>query len=254
MHAAYAQPKYTVTEISQGYGEGINNSGDVCGGYYPKSVIANGALHGFLYKKGKLTDLGVDSALSANFPKDTDSTLALAVNSSDFVVGSLSDAPNGGDFFLDSFVYLNGQIVPVAYGSQDGSFASNASAVNNSGWVVGSYDAGGTVTVPAAYPGSATARAFLYRNGTTYDLGTLGGADSQSEAFDINNAGQIVGSSNAAPGLSTPWYAFLYQNGKMQAIGGASSNRFVPTAINDNGFALGLSGYLRSSRWRTGRS
>jgi probable HAF family extracellular repeat protein len=234
MHAAYAQPKYTVTAICQGSGEGINSTGDVCGGYN----LPTGT-HAFLYKKGKLTDLGLNKSLSAKFPQDVDDAWGLALNNSDFVVGALKDGPNGGDSFLDSFVYLNGKIVPIANGSNDGGFASQAWAVNNSGWVVGSYDAGGTVTTPAPYPGSATARAFLYRNGITYALGTLGGAETQSQAFGINNGGQIVGSSTTVAGFTAPWYAFLYQNGKMQAIGGTSSNRFVPSAINDNGWIAG---------------
>jgi probable HAF family extracellular repeat protein len=239
MHAVsvQAQPKYTATAICEGYGEGINSNGDICGGSTGGAIPAP---HAFLYKRGKLIDLGVDTALSANFPKDTDSTEALAVNNSDFVVGELADVPNGGTFFLDSFVYLNGKIVSIAGGSQDGGFASAAWAVNNSGWVVGSYDAGGTVTVPVAAPGSANARAFLYRNGITYDLGTLDdAADSSSQAFDVNNAGQIVGAATTVNGINAAWYGFLYRNGKMQAIGGASSNRSVPTAINDSGWIAG---------------
>ena len=242
MHAVsvQAQPKYTVTAICEGYGAGINNNGDVCGSIV-EPVNANGvaALHAFLYKKGKVNDLGVYNSgfQSTIFPPEY-YTLGKAINSSDFVVGEIYDTRNGFNL-IDSFAYLNGKIVPIAGGGDDGGFSSSSAAVNNSGWVVGSYDAGGTVTNPAPYPTSATARAFLYRNGITYDIGTLGGVETQSQAFDINNAGQIVGSSTTAPGDNMPWEAFLYQNGRMQAIGGASSNRFVPSSINDNGWIAG---------------
>jgi probable HAF family extracellular repeat protein len=85
MHAAYAQPRYTVTEICECIANGINNNGDVCGS------LANN--HTFLYKKGKITDLGV---WMDAYPKDSDSTQALALNNSDFVVGSFYDGPSGG--------------------------------------------------------------------------------------------------------------------------------------------------------------
>jgi probable HAF family extracellular repeat protein len=221
---AYAQPKYSVTAICQGVANSINNNGDVCG-------ASSTTFHAFLYKKGKLADLGV--WVDPQFPKDSNSTSGFAVNNSGFVVGSISNAPSGGNFTRDSFAYLNGKIVPIATGSGDGGFSSQAWAVNNSGWVVGSYDAGGSVTPTL---GDATARAFLHRNGTTYNLGTLGGYF--SEAFDINNAGQIVGSSTAVTGglAHTPFEAFLYQNGKMRAIGGKLSPYIVPWAINDNGW------------------
>jgi probable HAF family extracellular repeat protein len=168
MHAALAlaQPRYTVTAICEGSANGINNNGDVCG-----CLFAASGNHAFLFKRGKLTDLGVWA--DPFYPKDSNSTTGIAVNSSDFVVGSLFDGPSGGNFTHDSFAYLKGKIVPIADGSGDGGFASAAWAVNNAGWVVGSYDAGGTVTNPPALPGAATSRGFLYRNGTTYDIGTL---------------------------------------------------------------------------------
>jgi probable HAF family extracellular repeat protein len=237
MHAAYAQPKYTVTVISEGTGNGINNNGDVCGSL-PGPVTADGAVpsHAFLYKKGKVTDLGiyVNPEGPGMFPAYYE-TIGYAVNSSDFVVGQIYDARNGDDL-IDSFADLNGKIVPIAVGDNDSGFASAAAAVNNSGWAVGSkgYASSAPVRTDASTP-----RGFLYRNGTTYDLGTLGGYFSQ--AFGINNAGQIVGCSTPAVGgeESVPWEAFLYQNGRMQAIGGKFSKYLVPSAINDNGWIAG---------------
>jgi probable HAF family extracellular repeat protein len=238
MHAAtvQAQPKYSITAICKGDAMGINNNGDVCGSF-PTVPNADGAIphHAFLYKKGKITDLGV--YVNPNgpgiFPAFYE-TAGTAVDNSDIVVGQIFDARNGDDL-IDSFVDLSGKIVPIATGDDDGGFASSAAAINNSGWVVGSM---GYASKPPVLTDSPTPRGFLYRNGTTYDLGTLGGYFSQ--AFDINNAGQIVGCSTAVVGgLETPWQAFLYQNGKMQAIGGHFSQYFVPAAINDNGWIAG---------------
>jgi probable HAF family extracellular repeat protein len=239
MHAVsiQAQPKYTVTAICQGSGGGINSNGDVCGSLTDAAFTQ----HAFLYKKGKLTDLGVYKTSTppvAGFPPESDSTSALAVNNADFVVGSLFDfVPVTNDFTADSFAYSNGKIVPIAPGSSDGGFSSAAAAVNNSGEVAGSYAEVDAIWNPIT--GYWHARGFLYRNGMFADIGSLGGYF--SEAFDINGAGQIVGSSTPVLGgaEAIPWEAFLYRNGKMQAIGGASSNRFVPSAINDNGWIAG---------------
>jgi probable HAF family extracellular repeat protein len=70
----------------------------------------------------------------------------------------------------------------------------HAYGINSSGQVVG--DSGD--------------RAFLYTNGTTTDLGTLGG--SHSYAYGINDKGQVVGSSTTISGSQ---HAFLYSDGTM---------------------------------------
>jgi chitinase len=41
--------------------------------------------------------------------------------------------------------------------------------------------------------------AFLYSGGQMLDLGTLGGSESDSYAYDINNRGQIIASSGFGP-------------------------------------------------------
>jgi probable HAF family extracellular repeat protein len=65
-----------------------------------------------------------------------------------------------------------------------GGHFSDASAINNSGQVVGD----------ASLTGDTASYAFLYRNGTMTDLGTLPGG-SVSQAHAINNHGEIVGGS-----------------------------------------------------------
>ena len=71
----------------------------------------------------------------------------------------------------------------------------------------------------------------------TIPLGTLGGVE--SVAGGINNSGAIVGIAQNGGGDNS-FQAFLYQNGKMQAIGGALSFYFSPWAINDHGWITGL--------------
>lgn len=64
------------------------------------------------------------------------------------------------------------------------------------------------------------------------NLGTLGG--NSSEAFCINNSGQIVGTSSDANGQGK---GFLYQNGNMEDLGG---NMTLAYGINSSGEVVGI--------------
>jgi probable HAF family extracellular repeat protein len=228
LQTAQAQPEYRVTVIAPGFGNGINSQGDVCG-----TLSSNS--HAFLYKKGRLTDLGV-LAIPPN--STNNSSFAYELNDSDIVVGHIFDASGGGNFAEDSFLDQKGKMVVIATGSGDGGFGSEVGGINNAGEVVGTHDAGGstTATPPVVPLDAATPRAFFYRNGQLFDVGTLGG--DFSYGLGINNAGQIVGISDTTAG-PFHWEAFLYSNGRMQVIGGAQTVNFTPVAINDNGWITG---------------
>lgn len=58
--------------------------------------------------------------------------------------------------------------------------------------------------------------AFLYSGNQALDLGTLGGEDNDSVAFDINDAGTIVGESSLVHG--GPERAFVYRDGVMTEL------------------------------------
>lgn len=69
---------------------------------------------------------------------------------------------------------------------------------------------------------------FSWANGTIHDLGTFN-ADSESEAYAVNAAGDVVGGSNNE--------AFLVHDGTMTNLGAGDA-----TGINDNGQIVGTSG------------
>lgn len=67
------------------------------------------------------------------------------------------------------------------------------------------------------------------------DLGTLGG--SNSEAYSINNRGQVVGIADTA-GAN---HAFIYSGGHMQDLGTLGGSRCTASAINESGQIVGQS-------------
>ena len=71
-------------------------------------------------------------------------------------------------------------------------------------------------------------------------LGTFGGA--QATLRDINNAGQIIGSStNGLSGAAATSTPFVYQNGQLTAIGSLGGNTGSTNGINEFGEVVGAS-------------
>jgi probable HAF family extracellular repeat protein len=110
----------------------------------------------------------------------------------------------------------------ISLGTTQGFQSSIGAAINHAGQAVGT---------EVAYAGGAyTQHAFLYRNGTLTDLGTLAG--DHSFAYAINNAGQVVG-------MNTAGHAFLYSDGTLTDLGTLGGYQSVAYGINDAGQVVG---------------
>lgn len=150
-------------------GFGINNAGQITG----IAETSNRNSHAFLYSNGTMTDLGTLGGTGSQ---------GFGINDAGQVAGTASTADNTQHAFL----YSNGTMTDL--GTLSGSTYSYGHGINAAGQVVGMDS--------LHYSGGAYFRAFLYSNGTMTDLNTLidpATGWALTTAFDINDAGQIVG-------------------------------------------------------------
>ena len=200
-------------------------------------------MHAVLWQQGQIMDLGT---LEGGYQSE-----ANAVNRSGQVVGSaLSTIPDANSMAAANFWYFN---QPYGYqqraflwdkqnGMQDlgtlpGGTDAQALLINERGQVVGdSY----TSSAPGACGGgfALTTGAFIWdKNNGMRDLGGFGGTC--TVATNLNNEGQIVGSSNLTGDQSSA--AFLWENGSIHKLRGSLGGDFTGAfALNDQGQAVGF--------------
>lgn len=229
----------------------INNSGQIVGTSY---VAGNPHYDAFLYSNGTLTDLGTfgggySSAAGINDsgqiivlsqPASTNGATAFlysnghttelwqgaptGINNSGEVVGrSYTGAVN-----YHTLVYSNGQVTDLG---TFGGLASGATAVNDSGQIVGQI----------ILPGTNNQEQYLYSNGQITNLGSLGGSGGFPAA--INKSGQIVGWAYLAGDAVT--HGYLYKNGEMKDL-----NNLIPSGSGftiTSGNGINASGQITAS-------
>jgi probable HAF family extracellular repeat protein len=193
------------------------------------SYLSSGIRHGFVYRNGAMSDLGSLGGYSG----------ALGINRGGTAVGFSSDSPDG---FQRAVIWANNSILDISNG-----FESQARAINDFGQVVGE-----TTTL------TGTQEAFRWSNGTSENLGTLTPGRS-SEAFSINNEGNIVGTAEAISSITFETnpithlvtittnyhnHAFLYSNGSMLDLNSVISTNsgwelYYAFSINNSDQILG---------------
>jgi probable HAF family extracellular repeat protein len=135
--------------------------------------------------------------------------------------------PNCPYLHFEPVIWEKGQIseqLPTVSGDPDGA----AGAINDKGQAVGFTGTCGPV------------HAVLWENGKATDLGSLGGA-TFNLAFDINNRGQVVGSSDLAGDTTHHAYLWTKDDG-MQDLGTLYGLPVsVAQAINNKGQVVGFS-------------
>lgn len=179
---AQALPAYSVTVLPTGFfAQDINNVGQIVGSLY----LGNSISHAARYVDGSVTELGTGARdySHARVINETGNIAALLVTSTDEVHG---------------VVYSNGAMADLGNGT-------DAHGMNASGDVVG------TITRPGS------AEAFLYHGGALSVLENFG-MPGYNVAWDINDAGTIVGEANIGNGPYAA-RAVMYENGTARDLG-----------------------------------
>lgn len=210
-------PAYDIVDLGAlpgaqvSWASGLNSIGRVVGTSYVGETWLS-PQHGFVHNGQQMVDIGTDGFSSG----------ANAINISGQIAGSLSDGVD-----TRAVIWANGQTLDLGH---LGERWAEAKDINDRGQAVGY----------GWLAGYSAQHAFLYRDGQLRDLGTLGGTYSYAEG--INRWSEVVGGSTlSADGWDL--YAFVWRNGRMQALGsfGCQSHYSFATDINDRSEIVGIS-------------
>lgn len=182
-------------------------SDSVAGGINDRGQVAGmSGYHAAVWYKGTPEQLPINASYS----------IASAINNAGHVVGSYY---RGAFLWKDGTLENLGDLSPVAINNKD--------------------QVAGLTQVPDPLGLSISVdRAVLHEGGVTRELGTLGGRNSR--ANDINDRGQVVGTSDVSPAEGSPRHAFLYDENGMHDLGGGPNGASTGAwGINNLGQVVG---------------
>ncbi len=198
---------------AQSVAGGVNNSGQIVGGYQ----LGDGSRHGFLVSGGTFTAIDNPNAASG--------TECIGINNLGQIVGAYNlNPPETGHLFegQHGFLFDGGTFSTIDFPA--GAVTSTTSnRINDSSVVVGLYRTNG--------PGNG----FEDAGGTFTSVNVPGGVGTQCSGN--NNAGQIVGQFKNT--LSGPHHGFLDNGGVFTAINFPGANDTVAADINSSADVVG---------------
>ncbi len=163
---------------------------------------------------------------------DANSTSPNGINDSRTVVGTYSVTQICVRTFCATpygFIWNNGTFTSISFPGSNGTMAT---AINNSGQIVGNY------TTVALTPQKSNG--FIYKGGTFTTLNVSGAVLTQPKG--INNSGQVVGYFESPSDHPPSYHGFLHSGGTFTTFDypGATYTRFL--SINDSGTVTGVAG------------
>jgi probable HAF family extracellular repeat protein len=198
----------------------INERGQVVGDSGLESEFVT---HAFIWKRGTMIDLGT---LGTDPPLFFEFYSATAINDSGQVAGWASSFDFDFNSYNHVFFWEHGKMIEIDM--LPGDFESFPVDINNRGQVVG--------FGRSEFEGPI--HAFLWHDGRTIALGTLGGANSGPAA--INERGQVVGSAGYPTEFGEEPHAFVWENGVMKDLGTLDGQTTsFGNGINDRGVIVG---------------
>src|ERR1700730_10293060 len=205
----------------RGWSTGFSQTGFV-------DPVLGPAVHGVLWKRHEIGDLGSFGALS----------LGIYINNAAQIVGiSDSTVPDPFSLFLlgvqmRTFLWDDGKLEDI--GTLGGPDASPGAGCNNQreSLIVGQSYTNFTANPSTGMP---TLDPFLWKHGKMIDLGTLGGTNGIGQC--ANNRGEIIGISNLSSDIIH--HAFVWDDGLIKDLGTLGGDQSEAIWINDAGEIAG---------------
>lgn len=221
--------------ISSTFVQGINNRGQVVGGYFVSNNSTSVIINGFIFDGNNYVDLIEPNVVTTGILRQT---LATGINDNGVVVGQFTGNAN-------SFIYDNG-VYTEFFDDDPTILQTSAEAINNDGVIVGSLFVNNALNPEQGI--GPTQEGFIYNNGTFTIIndpnaavnseGTIGSFG--TVATGINNLGDIVGYYYDVTGIT---HGFFYRDGNFTTIdypGLASGEGTFLNGISDSGQIVGL--------------
>lgn len=190
------------------FARGINNQGDIVGGY----AGSDGKEHGFIYRQGKLKKFDAPFAGAVG-------TQLNAINGSGTIVGVWIDRGLTGH----GFIYQNGKFTHLDYpGARD----TIPFGINSQGDIVGNWDTAQ----------SSTGHGFIFSRGAMTSFDIPNAIPNGTAANGVNDRGEIVG---AYVGHDGHFHAFLRDGSTFITLDCPGALDTIAWGINSDGEIAG---------------